>query len=225
MVAQLVQELYLPLSQARLEAYRSPSGSDLDMLINYFWNIGLAEGLMPALHAVELALRNTIHTALTKRQGTDMWFSRPGILGAGQVIEFTTAYRRVARNPPVTAGKLVAELNFGFWVTLLSGPYEQSLWQPEGYGLLRSAFPHVVSSRKYIHDRFNAIRLLRNRVFHHEAIWHRPNLLQEHDAIHEAIRWISPTLHRAIHAVDNFPANFSGRAQVEADLKARLGIP
>jgi hypothetical protein len=221
---QLIHDLYLPLSQTRLEAYRPPTGSDLEMLTNYFWNIALAEGLVPTLHAVELALRNTIHQALATRYGTDLWFSQSGVLGSGQLIEFNTAYRRVLRKPPVTAGKLVAELNFGFWVTLLSGPYEQTLWRPNWYALLRTAFPHVANSRKHIHDRFNAIRLLRNRVFHHEAIWHRPNLPQEHADIHAAIGWISPTLHAAIQAVDNFPANFGGKARVEADLKARLGI-
>ena len=194
------------------------------MLTNYFWNIDLAEGLVPSLHGIELALRNTIHTALTTHFGTDMWFALPGVLGSGQTIEFNMAYRRVARNPPVTAGRLVSELNFGFWVTLLSGPYEQPLWRPNRYAPLRAAFPHVVTSRKYIHDRFNAIRLLRNRVFHHEAIWHRPMLLQEHTEIHQAINWISPALHRAIHAVDNFPANYHGKANVEARLKALLGI-
>lgn len=128
----MVQELYQALSQTRLQAYRPGGGSDLELLTNYFWNIHLAEGLMPTLHAVEIALRNTIHTAVASRQGTEMWFLQPGLLGSGQVIEFTTAHRRVARKPPVTAGKRVAGLNFGFWVTLLSGPYEQSLWQTNG---------------------------------------------------------------------------------------------
>lgn len=92
------------------------------------------------------------------------------------------------------------------------------------YAPLHSAFPHVESSRAYIHDRVNAIRLLGNRVFHHEAIYHRGDLLQEHAHIHEAIRWISPTLHQAIRAVDNFPANFAGKGQVETGLRLRLGL-
>lgn len=225
MVTRLVEELYLPLSQARLEAYRPAGGTDLEMLTNYFWNIDLAEGLMPALHAVEVALRNTVHSSLTNQWGTDMWFLQPGLLGPGQVKEFTTAHARVARKPPVAADKLVPELNFGFWVTLLSAPYEQSLWRSDRYAPLRNAFPYAVSSRKEIHERFNRIRLLRNRVFHHEKIYHRATLLQEHAGIHEAIRWISPRLHEAIHAVDNFRWNFAGRGQVEAGLKRRVGIP
>jgi hypothetical protein len=59
--SQFVAELYLALSQDRLEAYRSPGGSDLEMLTNYFWNIDLVEALAPCMHAVELALRNSLH--------------------------------------------------------------------------------------------------------------------------------------------------------------------
>jgi hypothetical protein len=222
MVAQMISDLYLPLSQVRLEAYRPRGGSDLEMLTNYFWNIDLAEGFVPSLHGIELALRNSIHSAFTARFGTDMWFQQRGLLGTWHMSEFTKAHNRVSMNPPGTAGKLVAELNFGFWTGLLAGPYEQPHWRPNGYALLHAAFPHAATSRKRIYDRLTAIRELRNRIFHHEAIWHRPTLLQEHSNIHQAINWISPTLHRAIHAVDNSPANYHGKANVEARFKALL---
>jgi len=66
--------------------------------------------------------------------------------------------------------------------------------------------------------------MLRNRVFHYEGIWHRSALLQEHADIHEAIGWISPTMQKAILAVDAFPAIHAGRARVESGLKTHLGI-
>ena len=226
MVAQFVSDLYLPLSQNRLEAYRSPGASDLEMVTNYFWNIDLAEALVPSLHGIELALRNSIHTALTAHYGTEMWFYLPGLLESGQLNQLAAALRNVSNRPPLVAGKLVAELNFGFWVALLSARYEQRVWQPQSYALLATVFPHATGlSRKQIHDHLNPIRDLRNRVFHHEPIWYQMNLLQLHADIHQAIRWISPTLHRAIHAVDGFPTAHAGKAQVEASLKAHLGIP
>lgn len=62
-----------------------------------------------------------------------------------------------------------------------SDPYQQRLWQPNGYALLSSVFPHATRlTRQDIHRQYNIIRRdLRNRVFHHEAIWNRPNLQQE----------------------------------------------
>lgn len=225
MVAQFVSDLYLALSQDRLEAYRPTNGTDLEMLTNYFWNIDLAEAVVPSLHAAELALRNSLHTALTAHFGTDMWFYQPGVLDSWGLGQLSKALGQTAKKPPLLAGRLVATLGFGFWVSLLAGRYQQRIWQPRNFALLGIVFPHAAGySTNQIHARFNAILELRNRVFHYEAIWHRPALLQEHTDIHGAIQWISPTLHLAINAVDDFPAIFDGKTQVEADLKKHLGI-
>ena len=213
MVAQFVTDLHLPLSQVRLETYRPQDGSDLEMVTNYFWNIDLAEAMMPSLHAVELALRNSIHTAFSTHYGTEMWFYERDLLEPGQLGQFAQALGKVAKRPHPRAGRLVAELTFGFWVTLLSAPYEHRIC-PDATGL----------SRKQVADRFNAIRILRNRVFHYEAIWNRPDLSHDHTTILEAIRWISPTLHDSILVVDDFPTAFQGQAQVETRLKQHLGI-
>jgi hypothetical protein len=227
-VAQFVADLYLPLSRVRLETYGPAGGGDLEMLTNYFWNIDLAEALVPCLHAVELALRNSVHAALTNRYGTDMWFYQRGLREPGQLVQFANALRDVAKKPAPLADRLVAELTFGFWVTLLSGPYDQRIWAPNNFALLAGVFPHAAGiSRDQIHQRFNRIRLLSNRVMHYEPIWdqRKIDLLQRHGDIHQAIQWISPTLGKAILSVDNFQAVFSGRAQVEANLKTYLGIP
>lgn len=227
MVATFVRDLQRVLSQERLESYRPMRGGDLDMLVNYFWDIDLTEAIVPCLHGAELALRNSIHDAFTAHYATDMWFYHPGALEPGQLGELSRALGQLARRRAQPAsGRIVAELTSGFWVAVLSDPYHQRLWQPQSFAMLRTVFPHSGNlPRQHIQNRFNAIRKLRNRVFHFEAIWDRPNLLQEHADIHEAIGWISPTLQQAILAVDNFPEVANGRAQVEADLKRQLGIP
>lgn len=45
----------------------------------------LARALSPALHGVELALRNSIHTTLSTRYANEMWFYIPGVLEPGQL--------------------------------------------------------------------------------------------------------------------------------------------
>ena len=227
MVAQFVSDLQKVLSQERLESYRPPGGNDFDMLVNYFWDIDLAEAIVPCLHAAELALRNSIHDALTTKYETDMWFYRPGVLQPGQLSQLSRALKQLAdRKSTPTSGRIVAELTSGFWTAILSDPYNRALWQPDSFALLRTVFPHSGTlSRQHIQVRFNTIRRIRNRVFHFEAIYDRPNLVQDHQDIHEAIGWISPTLQQAILAVDRFPQIATGRAQVEADLKRQLGIP
>ena len=243
MVARMVQDLQAALSVPRLEAYRSPGGSDLDMVVNYLWNIDLAEAMVPSLHAFEVTLRNAIHNAMTQVHDTDLWFFKPGILEPNQLKDLASAYGRVSKRPQPISGRLVAALMFGFWSALLNAPYEQRIWAPNGYASLYLAFPHATNqtgsrlTRREIHDRLQVINEFRNRVVHYEKVYEwdyikgNPNAPlprsadQDHRDIHEAIRWISPALHEVIHAVDNFDDAWASRPRVEADLRSRLGIP
>lgn len=229
MVDQFVVALHVPLSRIRLERYRSPDGPNLHMLANYFWNMNLAKALFPALHAVEVALRNTVHTTLTNRYRTQEWWRQPYALGRNQLDTITKIevdYQR-DHGKAITPGRLVAALSFGFWTTILSQPYESRLWRYKNYILIDQAFPHRGNVPRHdIHQRFNDIRLLRNRVMHHEAIYDRPHLLHEHANIHQAIRWISEELHQGIHVVDDFQEVYRiGWERAYARLHGRLGGP
>lgn len=224
--AQFAASLRQALSEDRLEAYRPENGSDLDMLTNYFWNFHLAEALMPCLHGVELTLRNSVHDTFTEHYRTEMWFYIPEVLDSGGLEQLSRALQKVAQKPPLTAGKLVAALTFGFWVSLFNSRYEKIYWRPNNFERLYRVFPEAEKpSYKDISKRLQKILNLRNRVFHYEGIWHRPDLLQEHADIHEMIGWISPDMHRAILSVDKFPSVLSSRTEVEAGLKQHLGIP
>lgn len=88
-----------------------------------------------------------------------------------------------------TPGRIVAELNFGFWVSIFGPKYDTSLWVPA----LRHAFPNRPKrcERKGVSGRLNAIRRLRNRVAHHEPILHR-NVAQDHAQIIDALDWMCP---------------------------------
>ena len=45
MVAQHLADLEAVLSKPRLDAYQHPGRTDFDKIVNYFWNIDLAEAL------------------------------------------------------------------------------------------------------------------------------------------------------------------------------------
>ena len=59
-------------------------------------------------------------------------------------------------------------------------------------------------SRKELSPLLNRMRLLRNRVFHHEPIWHWGNLLQQHAVAVDLIGWFSPALRATIEPGDRF---------------------
>lgn len=79
----------------------------------------------------------------------------------------------------------------------------------------------------------NAIRALRNRVFHYESVLDgvtqggtRLPLARLHADIVDAIEWIDRDFHASVQAFDEFPIIHSAGPSVnEARIKAHLGIP
>ena len=74
--------------------------------------------------------------------------------------------------------------------------------------VLREVFsyiPREVLTRTYILRRLNRVGRLRNRVFHHEPIWHWRDLTQQHRDLLEIIGWISPAMLGVVRMIDRFP--------------------
>ena len=76
--------------------------------------------------------------------------------------------RLTDRGKIVTDGRLVAELGLAFWVSLFGKAYDQSLWRPY---LCRCFSPRP--DRRNLFNDLDRLRTLRNRIAHHEAIFHR----------------------------------------------------
>ncbi len=204
---QTVVELRLPISSDRLERYRPVGGSDLEMLSTYVWNLALAEALQPCLQTFEVALRNGIHAALSESYG-ERWFEDQGLLLTREREAARIAQAALRRhNKPINPGRVVAELRFGFWTSMLSRPYENTIWHADRQRPLRIAFPNVprrYRSRGKIWLRCDAARKLRNRVVHAEPIFDRPGLDAEHGEILESLGWISPPLRDLVLVSDRF---------------------
>lgn len=236
MQQKLYQPLATQLSEARLNAYRQrlPDADDLDVLAHYYWNVALSQALYVSLQAVEVALRNRLHAALTEIYRNERWFettSTPQLTDWHQqeverVIRKIMARDRrmfniAAPHPPAT-GRIVAELSFGFWVGLLNKEYAENrhgLWRGD---LIIRTFPHIPSdepstmrnrriyrTRRALSVRFNRILSLRNRVFHHEPVWYWSdppiqNLGEQHNDILETLRWMDPVLQKTVTHIDDF---------------------
>ena len=65
--------------------------------------------------------------------------------------------------------------------------------------------PRHERTRKNVSARFERIRRLRNRIFHHEPIWYWHDLADQHKDILNAIAWIEPAAKDFITAIDKFP--------------------
>lgn len=203
------------LSNERLDAYGTGRRDD-EKIGNYLWNLALCESIYPALHGLEIAVRNAVFRAGAEAfsgvatRDVSCWLDAdpPLIHPADQPTLHAAKDRLRGRGLALEPGRLVAELRFGFWTSLFDVRYEQNqmLWpRLMRTQLLHSSSPRSMRSRKELSPLLNRIRLLRNRVFHHEPIWHWSNLLQQHAVALDLIGWFSPALRATIEPDDRFP--------------------
>ncbi|MGH2615979.1 MAG: hypothetical protein ACRDJC_12115, partial [Thermomicrobiales bacterium] len=185
------------------------------MLVNYLWNVELSEALYPSLQTVEVSLRNSIHSAASARYRSEFWFDQPDVLMPVQRKSMQEARDGLTKlGKPHTAGRIIAAVSFGFWVHVFDRPYERAphgsprlSWHDNSLAMLQAVFPHAprrFRSRDKLRRRCDAIRDIRNRVFHYEPIWHRPFLDREHAAILDLIGWISPQMSSTVGLCDRF---------------------
>lgn len=201
------------LATERMEAYRQHDGADSNTtLARYVWNMALCEALYSPLQVAEIALRNSQHRALSQRYQTEDWFAaaEPHLLDWQKTKIAEARQTLTAQDKPVTPGRIVAELSFGFWTGFFNHRHART---GLGHFLARRTFPHAPGEERDMtkqDDRWKRIRDLRNRVFHHERIVHYADLEAQHTEILLVIGWISPELHALVHPLDRFPSVLQG---------------
>jgi hypothetical protein len=162
------------LSAERFARFHVAAARNIPLAIEiYELNIEISECVFGVLHLVEVCIRNQMHFALSDYCRTHDWFRQGVVLPTtGKEIAYTMPMRKSLQNaiqgagPAAPAGKVVAELTFGFWTSLLASRFQQSLWNP----CLHNAFPNYRGLPRNVHRRMEAIQRLRNRVAHHERI-------------------------------------------------------
>ena len=195
------------LSSERVRGYEKRLGtSDPETILSFVrWNTALSQSLYSSLQVLEVGLRNSIHSAASRLFGRADWLDDANVLRHPHEFSALEKARRdiAQRGGPESPGRLIAELSFGFWTSLLDKRYEQTLWP----SLLKEAFPGMprrVRTRANLSRRFNVVRRLRNRVFHHEAIWHWTDLADQHAHMMEAVGWISDDALGLATSMDQF---------------------
>jgi len=164
------------------------------------------------MNCVEIAMRNSVHRAFSAEYGP-LWFDIPGLLEPNEIALVDAAkVALVKKRKPLTPEGIVAELSFGFWTTLMSAKHHSHTPSVEEYlkpwpRLLKATFPHVPKrerTRTNISAPLNRIRKLRNRVSHHEPIWHQDDLLSTYLEARKLCEWLSPGMADAIATIDRF---------------------
>jgi Abi-like protein len=175
------------LSAPRLGRYLAATGDDrARALLLYDWNARISAAVLRDLAHLEVALRNAYDVALTPATppGQTHWTHAPEAVfppihrtkrAPGRPAQQTDINRKprdiidasvqAAGGYSAPAGKVVANLTFGFWRYLSSKAHEKSLWVP----YLHAAFPPK-TNRGELDARVGRLHNVRNRVAHHEPL-------------------------------------------------------
>jgi hypothetical protein len=183
--------LEVSLSTPRLTKYMGRSGLILDAALSLYERNGrLSEAFHTPLQCLEVCIRNHMNRYLDTAFGLNWFrndvppFEREAILKLNKAMDdVERTHRRLNQ------GNVVAELNFGFWVTILGRQYEETLWRPHFSNIFLEGGRRL--PRQKVHNRLDNLRKLRNRVAHYEPIFHR-NLANDYSDLIEAIGWICP---------------------------------
>jgi len=161
------------ISAERLEPYIRHHSNNFDKAVDHYKaNIQISESFYPLLAILEIGLRNNINYQLVRRFNDVNWFENTDfikIVSRFQIDRVSEARSNILREKKtITPGRIVSELSFGFWTSLFDSKFEMTLWKN-----IRLAFPNcpkIIRKRKTMSSKFNGIRKLRNRIFHHESI-------------------------------------------------------
>lgn len=201
-------------SRERIEPYKAASGDDpVQAMCLYAWNIEVSAAFHGPLSCLEVLLRNSLHRELSAHCGSADWWRSPQIRLHPKHRERldAAADELHSRSKPVTPGRMVAELPFGFWVSLLGKgiDYETRLWRPA----LRWAFPGYRGRRRSLHADLNFVRVFRNRIAHLEPIHHR-HLAADHATILRLVAYISAEAEDWVRRFDRVPDVLARKADV-----------
>lgn len=203
------------ISAERLRPYLIAARGDRWVALHlYVRNTELSEALYGVVQGIEVLLRNATHSSLSKGFGADHWYENASLRDFERSDIEEARAKIEGRMVPVTPGRMVAELSFGFWVNLYGNYYEVDLWVKH----LKTLFPARIA-RKTVHQRLSELKLLRNRIAHHETLIRR-RVDEDYASLMETAGWISPTTRGWIASMNCFQERYARRIPKKPQMNA-----
>jgi len=177
----------------------------------YLLNIELSKSFYLPLQKLETTLRNNIHTTLSNQLENDNWFEISDFLTNDSYKKISEAKNNI--NKELTPGRIISELNFGFWCALFSKPYDQKVWN-KYTKLIFPNIPRKYATRKVLMKKTNLIRKFRNKIFHFDTIINIKNLFEIHKEILEMIYWLNKDVYKLTIAFDEFEYIYNNEEKI-----------
>lgn len=192
----IIDAVKATLSPARMGTYeaavRIQSDNDSAALVLYAWNAKVSSALLAPLHICEVVIRNTVSDALEVLYG-NRWPWSPTFERSLPDPPKGYSPRRdlqSARHSARTAGKVIPELKFVFWQKMFTGRHDDRIWDQHLYRVMPNLnlSQSVQMLRHSVYQDLEQLRMLRNRIAHHEPIFSR-NLANDYKKIHDLVAY------------------------------------
>jgi len=173
------------ISVQRLQNYELVCHGNIRRALKlYQTNLRLSQAFYPLLSLFEVVLRNALNEELTSHISDPEWlrnqvkgFMVDPSLTFIDPVSGKPKHNHYLKNcvtnsvkkliPPVTQGKIIADLTFGFW-TALFDPTHYKILTGRPIKIFNSLPPGT--NRNTIHKKLIRIRDFRNRVYHNEPV-------------------------------------------------------
>lgn len=193
----MIEVLRRTLSASRLSTYElATSHCSTDVLTKavqlYHWNANVSGCFLFPLQLSEVVIRNAVSDALVMVYG-QAW---PWSLGFERSLpdpNYGYSPRKdlqQARKAAKNMGQVIPELKFVFWQKMFTKRHDARIWQAHLYHVLPNLVKakRIETLRSEIYDHLEEVRMLRNRIAHHEPIFKR-NLLSNYLMIREIVNF------------------------------------
>jgi len=212
-----IESFVQTLSGARFNKYLKKSNGDKRKAIAlYHANAKISQCMYIPLQIWEIALRNRLNYFLSWKYNHN-WPTDSRLVRNLSSPEKKRLSEAIERQKAERGGKLptdavVADLSAGFWVGLLTKSYEATFsWKHNSTRI----FPALLMQREEAYEICEKLLTLRNRICHHEAIYHLP-LQEQYDGLTKIVAALCAQ-HSAYHS---FSSTF---AHTWAEVEACLG--
>lgn len=194
----ILNSLQKSLSLPRLSRYLLLANGDIEKALEFhLWNATLGESLHLPIQHFELLFRNALNDRLITHHGATWYDTLYQQLGQGfqRKIDAAKDELRKQQRTPLQPPDIIAQFTFGNWVYLLDSKFDRLLWK----FCLYHAFPNRPAgfTRNLAKNSLEKIKALRNRIVHHEPIYHR-QLDQDLAFMIAVASWICPDTSRWI---------------------------
>ncbi len=185
------------LSIERLKSFIQDEDDTLNIILErYKNNIRISQSLYPELSILEVTLRNAINSTLCQHI-SKTWLEdeikEQKILADQEHAKLIRAYNETLKEckpKDFTMGKVIANLNFGFWTGLCSKRYSTKIWHKKE--CFRGVFincPLKAQQINMLSKKLTSIRKLRNRIFHYEPVLSK-SILNKYNEIMEVLSYL-----------------------------------